>query len=138
MRFFLDNCLSPAFADALHGLSERDGHEVTHLRRKFDAGAKDEMWLAALGVEGDWIVVSGDHRIVKKPHLRKVWLEAKLTTFFMVDSFQNLKFWLQIRHLVRWWPDIVEVAGRVAPGAGFTVPLRSSRMEQVRVPGEKA
>jgi PIN domain-containing protein len=132
VRFFFDNCIAPAIADAIGVLSEKVGDQTTHLRRRFDADAKDEVWLPELAHEGDWIVISGDTRIIRTPHLKKVWIAGGLTTFFMVDEFASKKFWVQAEIVVRWWPDIRDFAKRVAAGAGFKVPLKGKQMQQVK------
>jgi hypothetical protein len=127
VRFFLDNCLSPVQAKALHVLSEPEGHLVRHLSEEFEErNTADEVWLPALSKQGDWVVVSGDLRIFKSPQLRKVWTESKLTTFFLGKGWTNQRFWEQAWWLVRWWPLIVEQSGLVVPGTGFVIPAKSA------------
>jgi hypothetical protein len=126
VRFFLDNCLSPRYARALHVLSERDGHEVVHLMEMFDRSATDPVWIGGLKAAGDWVIVSGDTRIPKTPELKAEWLKSGLTAFFLGPGWMNLTYWLQIGLLLRWWPSILEQARLVEKGAGFEVPYRSS------------
>lgn len=90
MKFFLDNCLSPHHATALHALSAHDECEVRHLAEVFDKrNTPDEEWLPELSRQGGWIVVSGDLRIFKSPQLRQVWVESKLTAFFLGKGWMN-------------------------------------------------
>lgn len=124
MRFFLDNCLSPRYAESLHVLSERDGHEVTHLVKKFARDATDPTWMRKLGEEGDWVIVSGDTRIIRTPQLKAEWLASGLTAFFLSPRWMQMKYWPQIGMLVRWWPKILEQSGLVERGAGFEVPAQ--------------
>jgi len=131
VKFFLDNNLSPAFARALHALSDRDGHEVRHLSEKFDRDITDVEWIRALAGEGDWVVVSGDTRIPKNPAERQAWLEAQLTTFFLGKGWTNLSLWDQAWKLVQWWPRIIDQARNVQPPAAFLVPVKGSRFEQL-------
>jgi PIN like domain len=125
LKFFLDNCLSPRYAQSLHALSERDGHEVVHLQDKFPRSSPDRDWLRDLGAEGDWVVVSGDTRIVKIPELKAEWARARLTAFFLGQGWMNIPYWDQAVLLVRWWPKILEQARLVEHGTGFEVPYRS-------------
>jgi hypothetical protein len=124
VRFFLDNNLCPAFAPALTSLSKQEGCEVVHLSEKFPRNIKDEDWLPALSREGGWVVVSGDLRIFKLPHLRAAWVNSKLTTFFLAKGWMNKPLWDQAWWLVRWWPDIMKQASLVTAGYGFEVPAK--------------
>lgn len=132
MRFFFDNCISPAIAAAMQDLSAKTQDAVVHLREKFPPDVKDDVWLPTLAKEGGWIVISGDGRILRTPHLRRIWLEAGLTTFFMVDEFANKKLLVQAEVVVHWWTDITDFAKKMERGAGFKVPLKGKKMEQVR------
>lgn len=124
MRFFLDNCLSPRQAQALHALSDIEGHDVAHLRDRFPPATPDEEWLAALSHDGPWVVISGDMRIFKLPQLREVWRQAKLTTFFLKKGWMHQPFWDQTWWLVRWWPKLMQAADLVEQGTGFVVPAK--------------
>jgi hypothetical protein len=122
----LDNNLSPHYARALTDLSRPDGHTVVHLSDKFPRNTKDEVWLPALAVERDWVVICGDLRIFRVPLLRKIWGDSKLTTFFLAKGWMNQPFWDQAWWLVRWWPTIVGTATAVQAGYGYEVPAKSS------------
>jgi PIN domain-containing protein len=126
VRFFLDNNLSPAFPPALSHLSQADGCTVQHLSEKFKRNIPDEEWLPELSKEGGWVVVSGDLRIFKSPHLRRIWIESKLTAFFLAKGWMNKPFWEQAWWLVRWWPHIMNQASLMTPGYGFEVPAKPS------------
>ncbi len=124
MNIFLDNCLSPRYAKSLDALSDRDGYRVYHLQDKFSRDAKDPDWIRALGAEGNWIIVSGDTRIIRSVELRKEWSSARLTAFFLAPGWMKVSYWPQITMLVRWWPKILEQARLVERGTGFEVPYR--------------
>jgi hypothetical protein len=126
VRFFLDNCLSPLYAQSLNVLSERDGHSVVHLSEMFERSVTDPTWIRALSKEGDWIIVSGDTRILKTPELKAEWLNSGLTAFFLASGWMNVKYWPQAAMLVRWWPSILEQARLVERGTGFEVPYRNT------------
>jgi PIN domain-containing protein len=68
VKFFFDNNLPPKLAKSLHLLVEPD-HEVVHLKDRFSADAPDEEWITALAKQKDWIIVSGDLRIRRNPHV---------------------------------------------------------------------
>jgi hypothetical protein len=125
VRFFLDNCLSPRYAQGLNALSEKDSHKVIHLQNKFPRDAKDPEWIRGLGAESDWIIVSGDTRIIKSQGLRKEWQAARLTAFFLASGWMNVPYWTQVTLLVRWWPKILDQSSLVRRGSGFEVPYRA-------------
>ena len=130
MRFFIDNCLPPRLANALDALD--DQHDVVALRRKFPPDAKDPDWLRELAKERDWVVVSGDPRIARGRHEREAWLQSGLTAFFLEPGWTNLAFWTQASKLIQWWPIIVRQAEAIRAGAGFFVPVRGTKLRQVR------
>jgi predicted nuclease of predicted toxin-antitoxin system len=122
VRFFLDNNLSYRLAEALNALSSFDGDEVVHLKRNFPVDTKDTEWIEKLSKEGNWVVVSGDPKIRRKPAERTVFIDAKLTTFFLAPGWTNCTFWDQAQLLVRWWPKIREQAKLVEAGTIIWVP----------------
>lgn len=126
MKFFLDNCLSPHLGRALSHLSGYDGHSVHHLREKFSANARDVDWLTDLGRDGNWVVISGDTRISRRPHERQIWADSKLTAFFMSRGWTEQTYWEQAWRLIRWWPEIVRMAARHPSAAGFEVKWQQS------------
>lgn len=134
MRLFLDNNLPPRWAPALNALADRNEFHVTHLRDKFDPATADVEWLAALGAEGDWIIVSDDRRILKSPQERAAWRQSRLTGFFLGPGWNKLLLWEKTWRFVRYWHPIVRQARMVQPGAGFRIPLhwQGGKLEQVR------
>ncbi len=87
-----------------------------------------------LGAESNWVAISGDLRITKSPHEREAWRRSKLTAFFLKKGWMNQGPWLQASHLMRWFPDIMAQAAKVAPGAAFLVPFRyNGKFEQPRL-----
>lgn len=124
MRFFLDNCLSPRYAKSLDILSERDGHSVVHLVDKFERSVDDPTWIRALESESDWVIVSGDTRILRSPQLKAEWRRSGLTAFFLSNGWMKVSYWHQASLLVTWWPSIIESARLMQVGTGFEIPFR--------------
>ena len=131
MKFFFDNNLPPRLAKAIDALLEPP-NEAVHLTGLFEPGIPDVDWIRRLADERDWIIISGDVRITRNPHERRAWQQAKLTAFFLKKGWINQNLWVQAAKLILWWPDIMEQAKRVEPGAGFLVPVNhTGRFEQV-------
>ena len=100
MKFFFDNNLPARLAKALNALAEPD-HSVVHLKDRFSANTADEVWLSQLGSEEDWVIISGDQRILKNPHELKAWKAARHTTFFLKKAWMALGFWDQAQKMVK-------------------------------------
>ncbi len=132
MRFFLDNCLSPRYAESLDILSANYGHSVTHLGQRFGRNVTDQYWIRELRSEGDWVIVSGDSRIATSPPLKAIWLESGLTAFFLDRGWMNIRYWEQIALLVKWWPEILHTAQKFEAGSGFVIPCRGHRLKIIR------
>jgi hypothetical protein len=129
----LDNTLAPRIAEALGALEGPGGHTVKYLREMFSADTPDVDWIRRLASDGDWVIISGDVRISRNEFERRAWRESGLTAFFLAKGWSGLRLWDQAWRLVKWWPDIVAQAEKIRPGAGFIVPLRSSKLEQLPV-----
>ncbi|MGD9689805.1 MAG: hypothetical protein AB7K52_09150 [Phycisphaerales bacterium] len=133
MKFFFDNCVSRRLATAMNALVEPE-HSVVHLCDRWPRADRetiaDTEWIRSLGTEAGWIVISGDIRIRSRPAERDALRAARLTTFFLADGYPKLEKWEQVRWLIDKWPEIVDLAERVAPGSTFRVPKRG-RIETV-------
>ncbi len=131
MKYFLDENLSPRIARALNALGSSEYGAVQHLFEKFEMGTADDVWMPTLGDEGDWSVVTADREILRNPHLRKVWKDSRLTTFFLEKAWLSLRLWDQAAKLVQRWPTIAQAASGIQAGTGFLVPVRSPKMTVV-------
>jgi len=135
VKFFLDNCISPVIAEAVQLLASQQGDTVVHLIARFPADTKDPVWLRALGAEGGWIIVSGDHRISTGKAERAAWHESGLTAFFFASGFTSQRFWTQAAEVVRWWPIVRRVAQEAHTGSGFMLPMRAKDPQAIYRPG---
>lgn len=131
MKFFLDNCISYVYAEALKILAKPQGYPIVHLRERFPTGADDLDWIPALGAEGDWVIVSGDLRISKSRAVRAAWKESGMTAFFFDSGWTEMNFWKQAEDIVRWWPRIVLKAREVPTGTGLVIPLKGKDFKPI-------
>lgn len=131
MKFFFDNTMSRKVVGALQVLDS--SQQIVHLTARFPADTPDAEWISTLSAEEDWIIISGDVRITRNPGERAAWLESRLLAFFLAKGWTNQPLWEQAWRFVKWWPRIVEQAARMKPPAGFIVPLKDSKLEQVRI-----
>lgn len=132
MKFFLDNNLPLKLAHALSELSAPAGHQVIHLRDKFDPGVQDHVWLTQLGREKGWAVVSLDRRIMTNPQNREALRPSGLTVFFLKPAWSRFKFWDKAWRLVRCWPHIIKIVEAIKPGTLYWVPINAtSKLEPI-------
>ncbi len=131
MNFFFDNNLPPDLARALNFLSKKQGHKVVPLRDKFKTNITDVEWINALKSEGNWVVISGDLRIMRNLHERAAWQESRLTVFFLAKGWTNVSYWVKAWKLVKWWPEVTSQAQRIKSGTSFIIPIRGQQMTVV-------
>ena len=131
MKFFFDNCLSPRHAEGLEAFAGKDGHHFEHLSARFERSAPDPVWIRQLGIERDWIIISGDTRILSNPPIRRVWIESELTAFFFGEPWNNDQYWKKAAVLVEWWPLIAAQARKTPRCCGFQIPKSAHELRQV-------
>ena len=92
--------------------------------------------MADLGREGDWIVISGDERIMRNPGERAVWIASRLTSFFLQDAWMRTTADEQAWRLLRWLPAIIDEAKTSKQGTGLSLPLKwhSGRLKRLYSP----
>ncbi len=123
MRFFFDANVSSRIAGAISILATQEKDEVTYLRKRFAENALDVQWIPTLAKEGNWIIISGDEAIQRRPAERKVFSDAKLTTFFLASAWPRAPFWDQAYLMVRWWPRITKFAQQAPAGTVVQIPF---------------
>ncbi|MBP7564683.1 MAG: hypothetical protein KA795_01625 [Burkholderiaceae bacterium] len=134
----LDNCLPPVWAKGLNEFSCRqfadsDCSEVVALRQKFRANTQDMEWLAALGSEGGWAVLSADFFRKKGNAERELIRKTGLSVFVLNKTWHSHPFWPRTAQLMHWWPRIVQQANTVNAGA-VEVPWRTGqKFTQIRI-----
>lgn len=136
MRIFVDNTISRRIVRALRELlAERDhalGHqefELVHLQDRFLPDSLDPDWLRELAREGDWVILTGDVRIVRREANLRAWLESGLPVFFITEEWENLHRIEQAAALLRCWREFERWARAAQPGTAHLIHPRSGRIE---------
>lgn len=134
MKVLVDNNMSPLLAQAINLLVEPDGDQVVALRRLFPENTPDEVWIARLGADGGWSVLSGDVQITRRPSEKLAWHQTRLKGFFLAPAWSKLSTLEKTARLLLWWPKLRAQERLVGPGAIFQVPINAgSRLTQLRV-----
>ena len=132
MKVLIDEHLPPALARALNTLLGSE-HEVSHVRDKFGQGVKDIEWIEALNREGRWVVISADRRITRNKAELQAFRNSKLLGFFMSRSLYKSKITKQAERLLALWDGIADLAARMEGGAMFELPMKSTRIRQLKL-----
>ena len=130
MKVIFDENLSPAIARALNALFVGE-HEVVHIRDKFGPGVKDGDWIPELSAQGRWVVISGDSRITKRKAEQAAFRNSRLIGFFFAPALNAAKATRQTQRLLALWDDIEKIAGLVAGGAMYELPI-SGKVRQLK------
>lgn len=127
MKIFFDTSISHRIADAVSVLREdlftgsSAKIRIEHHRARFKQDADDYDWLNTLTLEGSWVVVSADNRILTHPLYRKV-LEQKNLIFFVLEKgWKGLDLWGRAWRVIKVWPDVIQQARRAKPGDTYKV-----------------
>ncbi|MER9319963.1 hypothetical protein NKI31_31625 [Mesorhizobium sp. M0659] len=132
MKALVDENLSPALARSLNALFAGE-HEIVHIREKFGPGVKDVAWIGQLSTEGRWIVISGDRRITRNKVEYAVFRSSRLVGFFLSKGLYKAPVVKQMERLLALWSTIEKQSEIVAGGAMFELPIKSTRIEQLKV-----
>lgn len=125
MKLLLDNNLPPVMARAIHSLVTEDGHVVTALRDRFAANTPDVEWLAALGGDGSWSILTLDQMIMRRPAERLALHRSGVTAYFLAPAWAKLTTLEKTARLLLWWPKLCQAARLVGPGGLFELPLNA-------------
>jgi hypothetical protein len=100
------------------------------MRAHFAPKTNDIDWISALQQDGDWMILSGDLRIVRLPQELQAWKESGLTAFFLAKGWGQLTFWDKAWRLVKQWPAILRTAETFKRGTGILVSV-GGKMEPI-------
>jgi hypothetical protein len=131
VKVLFDENLSPALARALSSLFAGE-HEIVHLREKFGPAVSDREWITALSREGRWIVISGDRRITKIRAEYTAFRCSNLVGFFLSRGLNKSRVIKQMERILALWDLIEQQSTLVEGGAMFEIPMRSTRLSQLR------
>ena len=131
MKVFFDHNMSPAMARAFRELFKKE-HEITFLAERFQRDISDVEWISDLSREGNWIVVSGDRRITRNRAEYHAFRNSNLIGLFLSEGLHKALVTKQMERILALWPVIVTVGKTVQGGAMFELPLKSTRLRQMK------
>ena len=132
MKAIVDENLSPALARALQALFAGE-HEIVHIRDRFGKGVTDLHWIQTLSAEGRWAVISGDRRISRNHTEYHAFRQSRLVGFFLSKGLNKSRVIKQMERILALWDTIERQMDLVEGGAMFELPIRSNRLQQLRL-----
>jgi len=132
VRFFFDHNMSPAMARAFAQLFLRQ-HEVTFLAERFRRDVTDVEWISELSREGQWVVLSGDRRITRNHAEYQTFRNSNLIGLFLSHGLYKAPVTKQMERILALWPTIETVCRTVQGGAMFEIPIKSTKLRQLKL-----
>lgn len=127
----VDENLPPALARALAALFIQQ-HEIIHLRDRYGPAVTDLQWISELSAEGRWLIISGDRRITRVHAEYVAFRNSRLIGFFLSRGLNKAPVTKQMERILALWSIIEKQASIVAGGAMFQLPMKSTKLEQIK------
>lgn len=71
--------------------------------------------------KGNWIIITGDTRILRNPINKAALTQSGLTTFVFPKDFMQKNRWEQSWRTIKIWPEILRQAKKKPSGAIFII-----------------
>ncbi len=131
MKLLVDEHLPPALARCLQALFDGQ-HEIVHLRERFGPATTDLEWIGVLSEEGRWAVLSGDRRITRNKAEYHAFRSSRLIGFFLSRGLNKAPLLKQAERVLALWDTVERQAALVEGGAMFELPMKSTRLAQLK------
>lgn len=82
----------------------------------------DRPWLRRFADKGGRVVITGDTKMLHRPHERLALIEHGFVVFFFENQWSNWKFWRKCALLIHWWPVILAKMKRAKKASFYRVP----------------
>jgi hypothetical protein len=86
-----------------------------------------------LNQEGKWVIISGDRRITRNRAEYQAFRSSRLIGFFLSAGLQKSNSIKQMERILALWENIEELCALVEGGAVFELPMKSTRVKQLKV-----
>lgn len=123
MKYLIDENWSPSIAKALRVIFKQDHADIVCSRDNGWLGLDDVSWLSKLAGPEQWVVVSRDIKLNKRPAERIARTSSGAILLVCEPAWGNAKLHICASALIRWWPDLKDSVARHHPGAALRLPL---------------
>ena len=132
MKVFFDHNMSSVMARAFRELFSNQ-HTITTLAERFQPDTADIEWIGTLSREGQWVVLSGDRRITRNRAEYNAFRSSNLLGFFLSKGLHKATVAKQMERILALWENIETVARTVEGGAMFELPMKGTRVRQMKL-----
>ena len=123
MKIRFDECVSLGIVDAIKALRLNKTAEISHVRDFHAPKTADETWLPAFAAEGGKAFLSGDARILRRPHQIVAVRETGLVSIVMSERWSIEPLHVKAAQLILLWPQIETALADASPGDCWVVPF---------------
>ena len=127
MKVRADENVSIKIVQAIRLVCLSSTWELSHVREHHGPRTHDETWLPRFAAEGGKAFVTGDARILARPHQLVAVRDAGLSSIVLSQEWTEAKRHDQAAHLIYWWPKIEEAIKSADPGDCWKVPFKYER-----------
>lgn len=116
------------------------GCEVSHVREVHGARTQDETWLPHFASEGGKAILTGDARIMKRPHQLVAIRDCGLICVVLSETWTHAKKGWQAANVIFWWGRVEAAVRESQPGDCWLVPAGFERgtLEKKTISYDKA
>jgi hypothetical protein len=119
MKIFLDENMSPNLCHGLQAFQKSLNAElkfpiqIFSIEEQYGRGAQDEDWVPLVGKERG-MAITWDFNLMRTRHQRELCEKhgVGLVIIRANSKKQGMRFWEQVKLLVKYWEDVVKVASK--------------------------
>lgn len=89
--------------------------------REVNGKVPDDSWIRRFARDGGKAIISGDRRMLLRPHEKLALLETNLVVVFLPHAWSGWTLCAKVSLLVHWWETIAGSAASAPPGL-YSVP----------------
>lgn len=82
----------------------------------------DVPWIRRFAADRGRAIISGNTRIMERPHERQALVDANLVAVFFESAWNELRFCTKCSLLLHWWPVVAQKLNDAAPPSFWRIP----------------
>ena len=123
MKIRADEHVSPKILQAVRLLCLRQGWEISHVRDEHSEKTADETWLSKFANDGGQAILTGDARILGRPHQLVAIRDTGLISVVLSKDWTKAKRHEQAANIIFWWPRLEQALENSGPGDCWPLPF---------------
>jgi PIN like domain len=91
----------------------------------------DVPWIRRFSKAGGRVIISGDAKMMRRPHEKKALLDEGMIAIFLVGGWDNWGFFQKSAFVLNWWPVIADTVRRAKPSYVLACPREVGTSKEV-------